>query len=69
MDDSQQPQDPRQSANRTVGLSCYAAGACMIGVIALVIYDDGFSDLTSLALMAAAALVLIGLGYSTGRRR
>jgi hypothetical protein len=66
----------RESGNRLTGLLCYAGAVVLIGLLALGIHDDLKShgmagvkqDLSNLALFAGGALVLAGIGFTTGRR-
>jgi len=70
MTDERQPPSTRESFNRILGLSAYAGGVCVLGIIAMGIWEDGrMPSLPSLAGMLAVLFVFFGIGYSTGRRR
>lgn len=65
----------RQTANRLIGLSCYAGAVIMFGLLGMAIYEElkaGRSltdDPTTIVIFACAALVFLGLGYSSGQRK
>jgi hypothetical protein len=59
----------RESGNRLIGLSSYALGILLVGVLGLCIYDDGFKDVGSLGLIAVIASICFAVGYTTSRKR
>lgn len=62
----------RQKTNRLLGLSSYAAGTILLGIIGFGIYDDPASmrrDTQALILMVLGALVCFGIGFTTGRKK
>ena len=62
----------RQKANRLAGLSSYAMGLVLLGIIAFGIFDDPSSvkkGFTALVLMGVGALVCFAIGYTTGRKK
>ena len=60
----------RRNVNRILGLSSYAGGVILLGLLVLSIVDAGGirGDLTSLGIIALASLACFAIGYSTGRR-
>jgi hypothetical protein len=68
---SEQDRSVRESFNRIMGLSSYAGGVIVLGLLALSLYSDrGFKgDYQSYGLGLAAAVVLFAIGYTTGKRR
>jgi hypothetical protein len=63
--------EARIAFNRLFGLSSYAGGTIVLGLMAFCIFDDGGikGDATSYVIGFVAALALLGIGYSTGRLR
>ena len=59
----------RESGNRLVGLSSYAMGVVLLGVIGIGLYDDGLKDLSSLGFIAAGAFICFAIGYTTTRKK
>lgn len=59
----------RESGNRLLGLSSYALGIVLIGVLGFGIYEDGFKDIGGLGLISAFALICLAIGYTTNRKR
>jgi hypothetical protein len=59
--------DARQQLNRLIGLSSYAGGVILLGIIGLGIYD-GDRDYQTFAIIAVAALACFGLGYTTSQK-
>lgn len=59
----------RERTNRLLGLSSYALGVVLLGVLALCLYDDGLSDPGSLGLISGGALISFAIGYTTSRKK
>ncbi|BBO30844.1 hypothetical protein [Lacipirellula parvula] len=55
----------RDALNRYIGLSSYAGGILLLGLLAFGLYEDGLKDLQSTGIIAAAAIIFIAIGYTT----
>jgi hypothetical protein len=70
------PPSDRERFNRIFGLCCYAGVIVMVGLIVMGVCDDlhtkGMAglkgDLQNLGLFVAGAVVLLAIGYTSGRR-
>jgi hypothetical protein len=69
MEENQNAPSERERTNRLLGLSSYAAGVILLGLIAFGIYEEGLTDLGSLGLFVAGAGICFAIGYTTSRKR
>ena len=63
----------RESGNRFFGLSSYAMGFVLVGVVLFSLYEDGLrgilKDPTSYAIFLVAILICFGIGYTTNQKK
>ena len=63
----------RESGNRLVGLSSYALGIVLVGVLLFLLYEEGIrgiqKDISSFAILVVMTLICLGIGYTTSQKK
>jgi hypothetical protein len=57
----------REGFNQLIGLSSYALGVVLTGILLFSIYDEGLGDVYGLSIFTAVILICFAIGYTTNR--